>query len=734
MSHTNRTSPDEDQTVTGVEPMLLSTGNPVSPARFVRQSLLGKAGGGAVYRAFDLKLKREVAIKVPWQCSAGDRQAERTFRCEVEATSRLRHPYVVTLFDFEFNDSEAILVYEFIDGEDLASWIGKHPHGIEATEAAEVVKKIALALHHAHTQQILHRDIKPSNILLDQKHAEISASLDPRLADFGLAQLLHDHTRTESNRELVGSIHYIPPEVIRQSADAYSFESEVYSLGTVLYELLTGEKPFQGSTVAEVLQKIGKGDFALPRNINREIPRDLEAICLRAMAMEPSNRFVTAESFAQDLDRFLTHRPVLARHPGVAGIVNRWIQRNPTLSSALTLSTFALAGFVFLMVFSHQRLSAVNETISETNRRLSKALKSSQIALFHNEQMTYCAAMRTAAEFVDAGRLRDARTVLKQSGDGTELVQHRDFEWQHLQSQIQRESNVIWQTKIPLYCFASLDSSLLVGGAESQLTVLAIGTNQVVQQWNTDQGEVNAIAIDESNGMVFTSGDDGSIVAFDLHSFQEKWRVKAFTDQRANDLIYSKDNNRLYCLGHLHEIVAVDIETQTMSSHWTSPMLFSTTMRLLNESTLLVGSDRGNVCEVSLESGEILDSFLLDTETQITSMVVVDPQRVAIVTNNSLLLYDPSRNQILQTVALAETPSSLGHCVADRSYVVAMKEGGIHRFIEDKQGQVQIADRWANDGDRIYQIGTLPDGSAVITADQSGALLKWNDLPETMSL
>lgn len=309
-------------------------------------------------------------------------------------------------------------------------------------------------------------------------------------------------------------------------------------------------------------------------------------------------------------------------------------------------------------------------------------------------------------------------------------MQHRDFEWQHLQSQIQRESNVIWQTKNPLYCFASLDSSLLVGGAESQLTVLATGTNQVVQQWNTDQGEVNAIAIDGSNGMVFTSGDDGSIVAFALHSFQEKWRVKAFTDQRANDLIYSKDNNRLYCLGHLHEIVAVDIETQTMSSHWTSPMMFSTTMRLLNESTLLFRSDRGNVCEVSLESGEILDSCLLDTETQITSVVVFDPQRVAIVTNNSLFFYDPSRNQILQTVALAETPSSIAHCVADRSYVVAMKEGGIHRFIEDKQGQVQIADRWASDGDRIYQIGTLPDGSAVITADQSGALLKWNDLPE----
>jgi len=723
-------TPDLEKTVTASKSAFELVSHPPIHGRFVRQSLLGRGGCGSVYRAFDLKLNREVAIKIPLQQVAGDPVAERTFRREVYVTSRLRHPYVVTLFDFEFNESEAILVYEFIDGETLHSWITKHPEGVEPNQAAEVVKKIALALQHAHSQNILHRDIKPSNILLDQTHAEFSDSLEPRLADFGLAQLLHDHTRTESNRELVGSIHYTPPEVIRRSADAYSRESDVYSLGTVLYELLTGQRPFTGSTIAEVLQKISGGDFTLPRQVNRAIPRDLEAICLRAMAIEPNNRYLTAELLAEDLERFLMHRPVIARHPGVSGILSRWIRRNPTLSSAIALSAVAITGFVLLVISSNHRLSVVNETISDTNRLLSEALKSSQLALFHNEQNSYSAAMQTAAQYIVAGRLRDARTVLNQYDEGTQLQHHRDFEWHHLRSQIQRGSKIIWQAKKPLYCIVPHDSCLIAAGAESQVTIVDSVTYQVIRQWSTNQGEVNGIAIDEAKEIIFTSGDDGSIVACDLQTGTEQWRVNAFADQRAYELVYCKDRERLYCLGHLHAIAAVDTTTRRLASNWTSPVTSGKAMRLLDESTLLVVSKRGNVFEISTENGVIVDSFLFNEETSLLNLCIVNTHQVAIATSNSLVLYDPSRNQVLQTVALVESPSSVTYDSQKRCCVVAMKEGGIHRFIEDENGKLQAADRWVNHGERLHQVIALPDGSGIVTADHSGAIRLWNGLSE----
>ncbi len=170
---------DTDKTVTESETAPPLAQHLTPSERFQRLALLGRGGGGSVYRAFDLKLNREVAIKVPLRCLAGVPEAERSFRREVEATSKLRHPYVVTLHDFELSDHDAILVYEYVVGETLSSYIARFPAGIEPREAAEVVKKIARALHYAHGEHVLHRDIKPSNILLDQQHSPASLTAEP---------------------------------------------------------------------------------------------------------------------------------------------------------------------------------------------------------------------------------------------------------------------------------------------------------------------------------------------------------------------------------------------------------------------------------------------------------------------------------------------------------------------------------------------------------------------------
>lgn len=725
LHHDQLLSIDPDRTVAESDQAVLAVNSLPANERFIRQSLLGRGGGGSVYRAFDLKLNREVAIKVPLQCIGEERYNERMFRREVLATSRLRHPYVVTLFDFEFSESEAILVYEFIDGETLHAWIAKHPNGVEPREAADVVKKVALALQHAHSQQILHRDIKPSNILLDRKHAEVSASLEPRLADFGVAQLIHDHTRTESGASLVGTIHYIPPEVISSSTDAYSHESDVYSLGTVLYELLTGQRPFQGATVAEVLGKISRGDFSLPRHLKASIPRDLEAICLRAMARDPKHRYITAESFAQDLERFLDYRPVLARHPGAVGVVTRWVRRNPTFSSILALSAVAILAFAVLMITSNRRLAHANAEIIETNQRLSEALKSSQRALFQNEQMTYGAAMRSAAEFIDTGRLRDARNVLKQYAAGSPLEKHQDLDWQYIHGQIHRDSQPIFKASEPVYCLLARGNYIFAAGAESRITKIDIGTLKPTRRWMTNQVEVNGIAIDDETNCIFTSGDDGSIVASDVQTGDEKWRIKVFADQRAYDLVYSQKTKRLYCLGHLSTIAAIDTEKREIAKGWTSPITFGTSFFLLDDRTLLVCSKRGSLFEVDGDSGEVKHSEVIETSADLVSLAIANKHQAVIVSNKSLVVYDPTRHQILQRVPIAETPAAVVYDLVDQSYVVVMKEGGFHRYKENENGTWLVTDRWVNQGERIFQAAILPNSEGIYTTDASGAIVKW---------
>ena len=716
---------DPDKTLVDPEKVLGSTNQAFPSERFVRQSLLGRGGGGAVYRAFDTKLNREVAIKIPLHCITGNRHAERTFRREVYATSRLRHPYVVTLFDFELNESEAVLVYEFVDGETLHSWISKNSCGVDSSHAAEVVKKVALALQHAHSQNILHRDIKPSNILLDQKHAAVSASLEPRLADFGLAQLLHEQTRTDSGGQIIGSIHYIPPEVIRGSADAYSPASDIYSLGTVLYELLTGTRAFVGATIAEVLEKIGKGDHQLPSQVNPSVPRDLEAICLRAMAIDPQNRYLTAEHFAQDLDRFLSHQPVVARHPGLLGVAGRWSRRHPTLTAASVLSAIALAGFVSLVIASNHRLTALNSQLSSTNEELSDALEASRRALFHNEQTSYCYSMRSAAEFIEAGRLRDARVLLEQYGAGTKLARHRDFEWYHLRGKIHRESEVIFKAEKPLYCLVTHDSLTLVAGAASEIIVIDNATKAVVQKWNTNQGEVNAIAIDEANSLVFTSGDDGTVAAFDLSTGKEKWRVIAHSDQRAYELVYLPRLQRLFCLGHLNTLIAIDTKKPVVLIDWKTETNDISIVKALDETTLIVGAKQGQIHEIDAESGASVGQASTLDALKISAICVLDSDRAILATPLAFHFYDARRNEITQTIEFTNDAVSIDGLASDRAYTVAMQEGGFVRLSEDDSGRLSVLEGWTNEGERVYQAISDRNGCEAISVDHEGVLRKW---------
>jgi serine/threonine protein kinase/TolB-like protein/Tfp pilus assembly protein PilF len=316
---------------------------------------IGRGGQGVVYRARQKSLNRIVALKVIGLGQWATKAHVKRFRLEAEAAASLEHPCIVPIYEVGERDGACYFSMKFVEGGQLDEVVRRAPMSIR--NAVELIAKVTRTVHYAHEHSILHRDIKPGNILLDTEG-------EPHLTDFGLARLLETESSITHTLDVLGTPSYMAPEQAVGNNAAVSTATDVYGLGAVLYQLLTGQPPFAGGTTYETIKLLLDTEPRQPRLLNPKIDRDLSTICLKCLDKDPQRRYPSALALAQDLQRWLKHEPIQARRTGISTRARKWVRRNRSIAALIALSVALAAGSGWIVWKSEFRHPSVTTGIA----------------------------------------------------------------------------------------------------------------------------------------------------------------------------------------------------------------------------------------------------------------------------------------------------------------------------------------------------------------------------------
>ncbi len=379
---------------------------------------LGRGGMGVVFLARQVSLKRLVALKMI--LNAGPASLAR-FRIEAEAVARLTHPHIVQIYQVGEHDGQPFLTLEYVQGTTLEHHVAGGP--MADREAAQLVETLARAMHHAHERGILHRDLKPANVLLQRFTAENAESAEkdqagrigasspsssalsafsavnllPKITDFGLAKLLDGSAGPTQSDRAIGTPSYMSPEQALGNAKAIGVAADVYSLGAILYRLLTGRAPFVGTTVLQTLEQLLNTDAVPPRRLRRAVSRDLETICLKCLEKVPARRYASAQPLADDLSNHQEGRPVTARPTPLWERMGKAARRRPALVAGMVAATV----LVCLLATSWWYLRLARQVAAHRDsERMQKFVHHRNEALFHGLLSVEQGALFTTGEAV----------------------------------------------------------------------------------------------------------------------------------------------------------------------------------------------------------------------------------------------------------------------------------------------------------------------------------------------
>jgi WD40 repeat protein len=431
--------------------------------RFELKDKVGEGGFGIVVRAYDRRLRRDVALKVPHPGRTLSRLDARSFLKDAHAPARLKHDNIVKVFDVgDLGPLGCYIVSEFCEGPNLRDWMRRRGTPVPPRLAARLIELLADAVQHAHDNGVLHRDVKPDNVLVASQPGRAGgddgeppapgrskptadADLVPLLVDFGLARIADDGEESRSGHRL-GTLAYSPPESAAGRRSRIGPRSDVYGLGATLYELLTGRPPFRGDDEAETMRLVMEADPVSPRSLRPSVPRDLETLCLKCLSKEPTDRLASAALLRDELRRFLNDEPIQT-HPAPAWVrAWKFSRRRPIFAATVG---FAVVGVVALIAGLAWRDSLVRRHGQElereaqrANRLANEADAQRRVAEEKNvlaARHIHAANLREAHRALEAGKLESAQVFLNEVRPISAEADPSDFAWTYLRGQACRQ-------------------------------------------------------------------------------------------------------------------------------------------------------------------------------------------------------------------------------------------------------------------------------------------------------
>jgi WD40 repeat protein len=653
---------------------------------------IARGGMGVVFRARQIGLNRIVALKMILTGPlAGDAALQR-FRIEATAAAQLDHPNIVPIYEVGEDAGQHFFSMKLVEGGSVADHLQRYlgnPHA-----AATMLSKVARAVHFAHQRGILHRDLKPANVLLD-------SAGEPLVSDFGLAKWDQLDANLTHADTCLGTPGYMAPEQAKGS-QGMSTSADIYSLGAILYQCLTGLPPFTGGNVAEVLRKLIDEEPVPPRTLGKSVPHDLEIICLKCLSKEPRQRYPSAEALADDLDRFVHGEPIEARAVGTIERIWRWCRRKPALATAGAVAIVAVIGAIITLSIAVVKISAARN--EERRQFAARVLENANSKLADGEAQQGIVTLVEALQLSEeSGQPELARTIRQQLGV-----------WRNSVSSLQG----IFDHGGPVSMLAgSSDGRLVVSADEGGFKVWDTSLNRSIASVRLASGSIRALSIDQTGRQIATGCDDGKTIVWTSAGQQEKTLalnspVIALAFDRTGTLLAVATEDQLV---HVCDVaLGRELKSFPMSAKVTS-IAFDSTGRML-----LVATDDGTISEMGVDGGAVVRTQMFSGEHP--RLARFDESGNALVVSEKYRLLT-SELKLIPGREISIPEGTAAVAMAGTGLLITGGDDGVARLWDVRIAQAIGAP--VRHPSRITSVICSEDGSRFVVACVDGSIRKW---------
>ncbi|MGV3483769.1 MAG: WD40 repeat domain-containing serine/threonine protein kinase, partial [Planctomycetaceae bacterium] len=707
--------------------------------RFTVQRWLGAGGFGVVFLAYDDLLHREIALKLPRAQALLHREMRRRFLREAEAAAKLHHPNIVPVFEAGVEQGVCYIASEYCPGPTLDAWYAEQAKPIAVSTAVAIVRQLAEAVEHAHQHQVLHRDIKPSNVLLKLNPLQPLAPT-PKITDFGLAKLIDADASMTANQGMLGTPRYMSPEQAAGDRSVTGPATDIFALGAVLYELLTGTAPYAGNDQAQTLHRLFFDRVVPPRRVRPDLPRDLEAICLKCLERKGEDRYGAAQDLADDLQRFESGHTTLARPLSRMEMLRRWTVRQPAIAALLTTVGLGLLSLLGILAVYSQSLKSFNAEIQTAlhDTRQAQLAAEEQRAKLRN--LLYASKIDLAHQAIREKDLRQAFKLLNEIRSETSGVAS-NFVSRYLWNQVTAQGREIFEGTDDLYelQFSPGGEQLAAGGADSVLRLFDSKTFALLHSVPTEQGEINGIAFSPDEATVVTAGDDGTLRYWDFDTLAPG-RVLAAHQRLAFSAVFTPDGKTLITCGDEPLIrlwnAATGESEGVLQGHTRSVESIA-----ISPDGLHLASASSDATLRVWDLATRQTKHVLRGHTNRVVDVQFSPQGHSLLSgslDHTIRRWRVSDGQCLQIETHVDPITSVGFLSNDSLFVAADRGGAVHvwRQKEPKPGQKVTADpaavplhNWKAHADRAWNVTPTPDRTGLVTAGAEGRLYVWERPP-----